>query len=235
MDQTSALVDQTHPSIQCCSGTGRALHLRHGFSTGDSSHHTPPPHPKNPYPKEGALVPVLSTLGCYPVNAGGVLGGERSFLCLPLLSVALTERVITEFRHHSPPPCLLFLPCLIHSANVCSSFKTRSTSPIPQELSSSSPSPQPKCPTFPFRTPQSSAAEQTWREHQTGIITAPGLGQWRASLPSVFIITILTTGLLQGEQTKLGTNSMCFKLHATVNLSQIFQVHAIYSNYPHVP
>lgn len=149
MDQTSRLL-ACHPSIQCYSGTGTALHPRHGFSTGDSTHHTPPPHPKNRYPKEGALVPVLSTLGCCPANAGGVLGGERSFLWLPLLPVALTERVITKSGFTSAPG--LVLPCLTHSARVCSPFQTRSTSPVPRERSSG-PSPQPKCPTFPFRTP----------------------------------------------------------------------------------
>lgn len=75
-----------------------------GFSTRDSTHYAAlHPGPQESYPKDGELVPMLSTLGCCPVNAGGVLGEERSFLCLALLSVALAKRVITKFRHHQPP------------------------------------------------------------------------------------------------------------------------------------
>lgn len=81
---------------------------RHGFSTRDSTHHRPPPHPQESVPQRGCLGACVSTLGCCPVNAGGVLGGEMSFLRLPLLSVALTEQAITKFRHHQSPHCAFF-------------------------------------------------------------------------------------------------------------------------------
>lgn len=115
---------------------------------------SPPPCPQESYPKEGELVPILSTLGCCPVNAGGVLGEERSFLCLALLSVALAKRVITKFRHHQPPtlPSFPSLPDSLTKRLLI--LKSRFKSPIPQELSSSSLSPQPKCSTLLFPTPK---------------------------------------------------------------------------------
>lgn len=118
---------------------------RHGF-TRDAA----PTPPKNPYPKEGAHAQHtgLPPCPCW----WGTRVREVFSLPPPPLS-CLTQRVITKFEHRQPLPCLLLLPCLIHSPNVWSSFKTHFKSRLPRH------SPLPDHPPNPI--PKPSAADQT--------------------------------------------------------------------------
>lgn len=97
-------------------------------------------------------IPVLGAPGFCRCNVGGVLGEEKSFPCLPRLSVALIKCVMTMFSHHQFP---LWRTCLSHLPNACFSFKACFKSQILQEVPLlflpflPSPATPPSCFSFP--------------------------------------------------------------------------------------
>lgn len=154
VDQTSCLLACV-PSIQCCSWPRTALHPAVASAPGTVPIMQPStPAPKNLTPKMVNWCPCSAHWAAVLLMLVGYWEKRGLFFASPSSQLLWPSVLLPSSGIINPPPCRLSLPCLIHSPNVCSSFKSHFKSPIPQELSSSSLSPQPKCSTLLFPTPK---------------------------------------------------------------------------------